>query len=129
MHFDNDRRGTSPLSDIAELTPDARHYSTHHSHPQQPPVQMPVPQHPLQSLLEDFDFAAFTSVYAKKYEEDLVKWQKCASEEWEANASGLRAVVHGVVECSPRVCALQFLRRSLLICWIRYVELLLHSFT
>jgi len=46
----------------------------------------------LQGVFDDFDMAMFAGDYAKKYQENLAKWENCTMAEWEAHGAGEQTV-------------------------------------
>lgn len=90
MHFD--RRGTSPLSDVAEVhgLQDA-HYPVPPRRLREASVAPHDTAHPLHKILGATDLAAFAGDHAKQYEAEIAKWQSCSRADWEAHAGGAQS--------------------------------------
>lgn len=73
----------------------ARHQGPDHYRglPQHPHMDQASETSVLQGVLDDFDKAMFAGDYAKKYQENLAKWENCTMAEWEAHGAGKTTVV------------------------------------
>ena len=72
----------------------ARHSGSdyHHIASQAPHMNQASEVSVLQGVLDDFDMAMFAGDYAKKYQENLAKWENCTMAEWEAHGAGEQTV-------------------------------------